>query len=75
MILEPVSKIEFWFKIPSWSKGFAWTRAAGRSFPTLLDSLSDLILFVSRPALRDFPSDLIRLVGHKPQAYCCMSRI
>jgi hypothetical protein len=58
-LLESISKIGFWFKIPSSPNGFAGTRAAGPSFPALLDS----------------PSDLIRLVGHKPQAYCCMLRI
>ena len=29
--LEPISKIGFWFKIPSSPKGFAGTRAAGPS--------------------------------------------
>jgi hypothetical protein len=57
--LESISKIGFWFKIPSSPKGFAGTRAAGRSFPALLD----------------FPSDLNIFVGRKPEAYCCMSRI
>jgi hypothetical protein len=31
-LLEPISKIGFWFKIPSSPKGFAGTRAAGRVF-------------------------------------------
>ena len=61
-LYEPISKIGFWFKIPSSpreKRGYAETGAAGLSFP----------------ALRDFPSDLIVLVGRKPEAYCCMSRI
>jgi len=33
----------------------------------LRDFPSDLILLVGHPALRDFPSDLILLVGHKPE--------
>ena len=57
--LESISKIGFWFKIPTSPKGFDGTRAAGQSFPALLDS----------------PSDLIHLVGRKPEAYCCMLRI
>ena len=56
---ESISKIGFWFKIPSSPKGFAGTRAAEPSFP----------------AERDFPPDQILFVGRKPEAYCCMSRI
>jgi hypothetical protein len=37
-------------------------------FPALLDFPSDLIRPVGHPALLDFPSDLIRPVGHKPEA-------
>jgi hypothetical protein len=53
--LEPISKTGFWFKI-----------AAEPSFPAQRDFPPDQILFVGRPALRDSPSTLIRLVGHKP---------
>ncbi len=42
ILLEPISKIGFWFKIPSSPKGYAETRAAGLSFPALRDSPSDL---------------------------------
>jgi len=54
-VLEVISKIGFWFKIPSSpreKRGFAETGAAGPSFP----------------AKRDFPSDQIPFVGRKPQA-------
>ena len=37
-------------------------------FPALLDFPSDLIRSVGHPALLDFPSDLIRSVGHKSEA-------
>jgi ZIP family zinc transporter len=50
----------FGFAVMMISKiGFWFKIAAGPSFP----------------ALRGFPPDYILLVGHKPQAYCCMLRI
>jgi hypothetical protein len=42
--LEPISKIGFWFKIPSSPKGFAVTRAAEPSFSSLAGFRIDFII-------------------------------
>jgi hypothetical protein len=60
--LEPISKIGFWFKIPSSPKGFAGTRAAGPSFPALLDSPHDYVEDLKRGTNKDIgPKDIFEI--------------
>jgi hypothetical protein len=66
IFLEPISKIGFWFKIPSSPKGFAGTRAAVPSFPTSRDFPPDLNIFVGRDTNKDMgPKDIFELGSKK----------